>query len=180
MDFLQISMLLKLNKNVKQKYEAGRIFMGDSMIKDLSKAEIILQCLLENLDTGIHIVDSEGITIYYNKAMSKVEGINPEDVLGKKVDEYLKDVKEDTSTLMNVLKNGEKIVDLIQNYSNEYKKKVTTVNTTVPVLLDGKTVAAIEISKDMTRLRELTENVIKLQVLDTKIKKNFTLRLDSS
>jgi len=167
-------MLLKLNKNVKQKYEAGRIFMGDSMIKDLSKAEIILQCLLENLDTGIHIVDSEGITIYYNKAMSKVEGINPEDVLGKKVDEYLKDVKEDTSTLMNVLKNGEKIVDLIQNYSNEYKKKVTTVNTTVPVLLDGKTVAAIEISKDMTRLRELTENVIKLQVQDTKIKKNFT------
>ena len=32
----------------------------------------------------------------------------------------------------------------------DHKKKVTTINTTIPVKLNGKNIAAIEISKDMT------------------------------
>ncbi|WP_342590186.1 sigma-54 interaction domain-containing protein [Clostridium muellerianum] len=143
---------------------------------DLLDHKKILECLLENLDEGIQVVDSTGKTIYYNQVMSKVEGINPSEVLGKRVNEYLCDVKEDTSTLMRVLKNGKKIVDLIQQYSNEYKKKVTTINTTVPVECNGKNIAAIEISKDMTRLKELTECIYKLQKNDVKVKKSFTFR----
>ena len=45
---------------------------------------------------------------------------------------------------MNVLKSGEKIVDLIQHYGNGYKKKVTTINTTVPVTLDNKVIAVLK------------------------------------
>ncbi|AKA67245.1 sigma-54 interaction domain-containing protein [Clostridium scatologenes] len=146
------------------------------MVENLLDHKKILECLLENLDEGIQIVDSTGKTIYYNQVMGKVEGINPNEVLGKRVNEYLSDVKEDTSTLMRVLKSGKKIVDLIQQYSNEYKKKVTTINTTVPVSYDGKNVAAIEISKDMTRLKELTEYIYKLQGNDTKVKKRFTFK----
>lgn len=146
------------------------------MAKNLLNQEKILECLLENLDEGIQVVDSTGKTIYYNEVMGKVEGINPSEVLGKRVNEYLKDVKEDTSTLMNVLKSGEKIVDLIQQYSNEYKKKVTTINTTIPVVLNGKNIAAIEIAKDMTRLKELTECIYKLQRNDIKVKKNFNFK----
>lgn len=146
------------------------------MVENLLDHKKILECLLENLDEGIQIVDSTGKTIYYNQVMGKVEGINPNEVLGKRVNEYLSDVKEDTSTLMRVLKSGKKIVDLIQQYSNEYKKKVTTINTTVPVSCDGKNVAAIEISKDITRLKELTEYIYKLQGNDTKVKKRFTFK----
>ncbi|AWI06305.1 sigma-54 interaction domain-containing protein [Clostridium drakei] len=146
------------------------------MVENLLDHKKILECLLENLDEGIQIVDSTGKTIYYNQVMGKVEGINPNEVLGKRVNEYLSDVKEDTSTLMKVLKSGEKIVDLIQQYSNEYKKKVTTINTTVPVTCDGKNAAAIEISKDMTRLKELTEYIYKLQGNDTKVKKRFNFK----
>lgn len=144
------------------------------MFNNLPNAEKILECLLENLDEGIQIVDSNGRTIYYNRAMGKIEGINPEKVLGKKVDEYLEDVKEDSSTLMNVLKTGNKIVDLIQHYNNDHKKKVTSINTTIPVKVNGKNIAAIEISKDMTRLKELTECICKLQGTDTKVKKNYS------
>lgn len=143
------------------------------MFNNLPYAEKILECLLENLDEGIQIVDSDGKTIYYNKAMGKIEGIDPEEVLGKKVSEYLEDVKEDSSTLMNALKSGKKIVDLIQNYNNEHKKKVTSINTTVPVKLNGKNIAAIEIAKDMTSLKELTECICKLQGTDTKVKRNY-------
>lgn len=140
----------------------------------IPNAEKILECLLENLEEGIHVVDSDGKTIYYNNAMGKVEGVNPSEVLGKKVSEYLEDVKDDDSTIMNVLKTGEKIVGLIQHYGNGYKKKVTTINTTVPVTLDNKTIAVIELAKDMTQLKELTENICKLQNLDKKLNRHYT------
>ncbi|MBV7271551.1 sigma 54-interacting transcriptional regulator [Clostridium sp. PL3] len=143
--------------------------MGDSLFN----VEKVLECLLENLDEGVHIVDSTGKTMYYNKVMGKIEGIEPERVLGKRVNEYLKDVKEDTSTIMNALKTGKKIVDLIQQYSNEYKKKVTTINTTIPIISEGKIIAAFELAKDMTKLKELTECICKLQGINAKEKKNY-------
>ena len=147
--------------------------MGN-MACEFPNAEKILECLLENLEEGIHVVDCEGKTIYYNSAMGKVEGVELEEVIGKKVNEYLEDVKEDDSTLMNVLSTGEKIVDLIQHYGNGYKKKVTTINTTVPVTLDNRVIAVIEIAKDMTQLKELTENICKLQNPDKKLNKHYT------
>lgn len=144
------------------------------MNSKLPNAEKILACLLENLEEGIQVVDSDGKTIYYNSAMGRVEGVEPREVIGKKVSEYLEDVKEADSTLMNVLKTGEKIVGLIQHYGNGYKKKVTTVNTTVPVTLDNKVIAVIEIAKDMTQLKELTESICKLQNLDEKQNTHYT------
>lgn len=144
------------------------------MDSKFSNAEKILECLLENLEEGIQVIDCDGKTIYYNSVMQKVEGVELSEVIGKKVNEYLEDVKDDDSTLMNVLKTGEKIVDLIQHYGNGYKKKVTTINTTVPVTLNNKVVAVIEIAKDMTQLKELTENVCKLQSLDKKMNRHYT------
>ncbi|MBU3220589.1 sigma-54 interaction domain-containing protein [Clostridium algidicarnis] len=140
----------------------------------MSNAEHILQCLLENLDEGIHIVDSDGRTIYYNSVMSKVEGIDPRKVLGKKVNEYLKEVKDHDSTIMRALKNGEKIVDLIQHYDSGHKKKVTTINTTIPVIVDNKIICVMEIAKDTTQLEELTEKIYRLQNLEENNIKHYS------
>ena len=148
----------------------------DNMESKIPNAEKILECLLENLEEGIQVVDGEGRTIYYNRAMGKVEGVEHNEVIGKKVSEYLEDVKEDESTLMNVLKTGEKIVGLIQHYGNGYKKKVTTINTTVPVTFDNKVIAVIEIAKDMTQLKELTESICKLQNPDKKLDRHYTFK----
>ncbi|MBB6696837.1 sigma-54 interaction domain-containing protein [Clostridium algidicarnis] len=140
----------------------------------MSNAEHILQCLLENLDEGIHIVDSDGRTIYYNSVMSKVEGIDKKRVLGRKVNEYLKEVKDHDSTIMRALKNGEKIVDLIQHYDSGHKKKVTTINTTIPVIVDNKTICVMEIAKDTTQLEELTEKIYRLQNLEENNIKHYS------
>lgn len=129
----------------------------------MDKYEDILKVLLETLEEGIHIVDSDGNTIYYNSSMSKVEGLRQEQVIGKKVTEYLKGVEDDASTLMNALKNNRKYVDIIQQYKSNSGNKITTINTTIPVVSEGKVIAAIEISKDLTRLKELNEKICKLQ-----------------
>lgn len=142
----------------------------------MSKVENILLSLLENLDVGVQIVDNRGRTVYYNDAMSKVEGLRSEEVIGKKVVEYLKGVEEESSTLMNALKNKEKYVDVIQHYSSHYGKEVTTINTTIPVLYNNDIVAAIEISKDMTQLKELSEKICRLEKKNTNSKNIYTFK----
>jgi arginine utilization regulatory protein len=129
----------------------------------MDKIENILSCLIDNLDEGIHIVDSTGSTIYYNGSMADMEGLTPQEVMGKKVTDYYKGVEEDSSTLMNALKKNKKFIDVIQHYSSKIGKNITTINTTIPVMCGEKSVAAIEISKDMTRLKELNEKICKLQ-----------------
>lgn len=133
----------------------------------------LLEFLLDNLEEGICIVDKEGKTIYYNETMERTEGFKKEEVLGKKITEYLKGMGEDNSTLMNALKTGEKYVDVIQNYSSQTLKKITTINSTIPVLRGGESIAAIEISKDMTSLKELHEKLCKLQSGEKREKDNF-------
>jgi arginine utilization regulatory protein len=125
--------------------------------------EKILKTLIENLDEGIHIVDREGRTIYYNNSMGRMEGLKTEEVQGRKVIELLKGIEEDSSTLMNALRNRQKYTDIVQHYSSHFGKEVTTINTTIPVIAEGEVLAAIEISKDMTQLRELNEKLCKLQ-----------------
>lgn len=131
----------------------------------MSKIEDVFACLLENLNEGIHIVDNRGKTIYYNEAMAKIEGISKHEVLGKKVSEYLKNIDEDASTLMNALKTGEQYKDVLQHYSSDSGKNITSINSTVPVKNNDKIIAAIEIARDMTQLKELSEKICRLESL---------------
>ncbi|KYH35989.1 arginine utilization regulatory protein RocR [Clostridium tepidiprofundi DSM 19306] len=139
----------------------------------MNKIEKIFLCLIDNLEEGIHIVDSEGKTIYYNETMARMEGQNKENIIGKKIYEYLDGVEEESSTLMNALKSNQKIVDVLQHYSNHYKKDIVTINTTIPVNIDGNTIAALEIARDMTQLKELNERICKLEERSTSKKRNY-------
>lgn len=141
----------------------------------MNKIEGILENLINNLKEGIHVVDSKGKTIYYNKSMATMEGLKREEVLGKKVYEYLKGM-EGTSTLMNALKNGEEFKDVVQQYSNNHGKNITSINTTIPVIIGDKTVAAIEIARDMTQLKKLNEKICMLENAMKEKENNYTFK----
>jgi arginine utilization regulatory protein len=142
----------------------------------MNKVEEIFRCLIENLEEGIQVVDSKGRTIYYNDSMAIMEGQMKEEVIGKKIGDYLNDLEEDSSTLMNALKKKEKFVDVIQQYSNKFKKNITAVNTTIPVIINDKAVAAIEISKDMTKFKELNEKICKLEAIKSSKSRNYCFK----
>ncbi|SHM34970.1 arginine utilization regulatory protein [Caldanaerovirga acetigignens] len=119
--------------------------------------------ILENLDVGIHVVDSNGKTVFYNSAMGKLERLEPESVVGKGLFEIFPSLSGETSTLYQVLKTGKAIVDRVQTYFNYRGQRITTINTTLPLKKDGEILGAVEIAKDITALREMSEKVIFLQ-----------------
>ncbi|QQY80549.1 arginine utilization regulatory protein [Keratinibaculum paraultunense] len=128
---------------------------------DLNK--IILQNILNHVDIGIHVIDENRKTILYNEAMSKLEGLDIKQVMNKDLLQVFPSLNEDSSTLIKVLNTGESILDETQSYLNYEGKKITTINSTIPLLWKGEILGALEISKDITYLEKLSNYLIELQ-----------------
>ena len=122
----------------------------------------IIYELINLIDEGVYIVDQEGKGVFYNHTMADLEKVNVEDVLGKKFHEAFPDFNLDESTLFRALKKKESTVRQQQTYKNLYGKEVTTINSTIPVIVGGETVAAIEIAKDITDIRQMSDKLMEL------------------
>lgn len=112
---------------------------------------------LSSMDEGIHIVDSAGKTVFFNDAMGRIDGLDPAQVQGRHLSDVYSGLTPETSTLLRVLKTGEPIRDVVQTYSSPNGGWITTINTTLPILMSGKCIAAMEVAKTITRVKRLYE-----------------------
>ena len=119
--------------------------------------------LIDLLDEGVYIVDKDGTGIHYNKAMARTEKVEVGDVLGKKFHDAFPDFNMGESTIYSALVKKNEIRGNQQTYKNMYGKEITTENSTVPVIVDGEVVAAIEVSKDITEIRTITDTLQELR-----------------
>ncbi|HKL12842.1 MAG TPA: PAS domain S-box protein, partial [Halanaerobiales bacterium] len=119
--------------------------------------------MLNNLNEGIHVVNNKGTTILYNKKASEIDGLKPEEVIGKNLFEVFPSLTLETSTLMKTLKNEEKYFNHKQTFINYRGKKIITINHTFPILFEDDTKGAVEISKDITQTEELVDDITNLR-----------------
>lgn len=122
-----------------------------------------LNVAAELLGEAMHIVDSKGITILYNEHMAKLEKVNAADVLGKPFRETFSYIPEEESTLFKALMKRESTLNKLQTYQNIYGKEITTINSTMPIIVDGKVVAAVEVARDITDIKSMRETILDLQ-----------------
>ncbi|MEH7385835.1 sigma 54-interacting transcriptional regulator [Bacillus sp. JJ1521] len=111
--------------------------------------------LVNEVDVGIHVVDIDGTTIIYNQKMAQIEGMNQNDVLNKKLADVFSFHKNEDSTLLQALKNGEPIKNAKQTYYNNLGQEITTINDTIPIMDGRKRIGAMEIARDVTKLEKL-------------------------
>lgn len=122
----------------------------------------IMQKILHNIDEGVHVIDSTGKTIIYNSAMAKLEGMKPKDVINKPFLDIFKSLNSETSTLLHVLESGESLIDKKQSYLNKDGQEITTINTTIPLEIENQIFGAIEIAKNITKIKELSDTILTL------------------
>jgi len=122
-----------------------------------------LKAILSAIDEGIHAVDDRGMTIYYNHIAAQLDGMQVEEVQGKHLLEVFPSLNVETSTLLKVIETREPIYHQHQSYRNVKGKQVVTVNTTLPILVDGEVLGAVEVAKDISKVKELSEKLIDLQ-----------------
>lgn len=148
------------------------------------KAEIgveILKKILENIDEGVHFIDKNGITRLYNYNMSEIESMSRESIIGKRFSTNIfKSMSERDSTLLRALKENITIKNNLQKYLNKNGKEIVTVNSTIPIEINGEVIGALEIAKNMTSIKSLSDEVIKLQKINKDIEVEKLLDVKNS
>src|SRR5690554_1362717 len=123
----------------------------------------LLQVVLSHSNEGIHMIDTEGITRFYNEAAAVMDGLDSRDVLNKHVLQAFPSLNRDTSTLLQVSRTGKPIIVQQQIYTNIKGQEIITINTTLPVFGQGRLLGAVEVARDISRVRKLAEQVLDLR-----------------
>jgi arginine utilization regulatory protein len=125
--------------------------------------ETLLNTIIEVIDEGVQVVGKDGRTLFYNSAMARMEDTARDEVLGKKFSEAFSQIPVTESTLHRALIESKATQNSQQTYLNKYGKEITTVNTTLPLEVDGRVVAAVEIAKDITHFKNMSDTLMELQ-----------------
>jgi arginine utilization regulatory protein len=125
--------------------------------------EALLSAIIEIIDEGVQVVGRDGRTLFYNSAMAKMEDTARAEVLGKKFSEAFSQIPATESTLHRALMENKATQSSQQTYLNKYGKEITTVNTTLPLEVDGRVIAAVEIAKDITHFKNMSDTLLELQ-----------------
>ena len=125
--------------------------------------EIDLFTILDIIRDGIMIVDKNYKILYYNRAMEQIEGLRSEEVVGKQFLDVFSFQGYEQSTIMQAIREGRKFDEWIQTYFTSKGRKLTVINSTFPIKTGSEIIGAMEIAKDISSARILTEMVLDLQ-----------------
>lgn len=140
----------------------------------------MISAILNSIDEAIHVVDKNGMTIFYNEVAADHDGVSVEEVLGKHVLEAFPSLTKETSTLLKVLKTMQPIVQQPQRYENINGLFIDTINTTIPIIQNGTLLGAVEIAKDYSTIKKLGEKVLDLQArIKSQTKQSKTKQIQS-
>ncbi|WP_416148572.1 sigma-54 interaction domain-containing protein [Salipaludibacillus sp. HK11] len=117
--------------------------------------------LLDAIDVGIHVINSQGKSIIYNRKMSEIEDMGRNDVLHKNIMEIFLFQSEEESRLLQALSKGFIHRHAKQTYFNFKGQEITTINDTFPLTHEGKRIGAVEIAKDITKIERLTRESVR-------------------
>lgn len=122
-----------------------------------------IEIILDYIGEGVQIIDARGRIIYYNRAVAELDHINGEEALGKHILEVYPSLLPETSTLVKAIETGTATLNKQQTFVNYKGKKITTMNSSFPIKARSKIIGAIEISRNITEVKELSERVVELQ-----------------
>lgn len=123
----------------------------------------LLEMMLTHLDEGILVVDTNANVTFFNEPASNITGIDSNEVIGKNILDIFPGLTHETSTFYYVLKTKKPLIDYVQNYTNFQGKRVATVTSTIPLIKNGEIAGALEIYRDFTYIKELSEKISSLQ-----------------
>ncbi|WP_066495080.1 sigma-54 interaction domain-containing protein [Abyssisolibacter fermentans] len=123
----------------------------------------LLESILEYLDEGVLVVNTEADVTFYNEPTTDIAGIEPKDAVGKNILDIFPDLTPETSTFYYVLKNKRPLINYVQTYMNYRGEQVSTVTSTIPLYENGEICGALEIYKSLNDMKNLSEKVLLLR-----------------
>ena len=88
--------------------------------------------VLRNLDEGVVITDAEGRVVFLNEAQARLDGVDHEDTVGRKLSEVW-DVNEETSVTLRCLRTRAPVINEYLAYRTRTGRIVSTIHSVWPL-----------------------------------------------
>lgn len=137
-------------------------------IQDYFNTDLIKE-LFNSLDVGVHIIDSEGITVLYNKTCEKIEGINSKWIIGTDMSDLVKRGIYSESIGLEVIETKKKVAKT-QRVNKKY-----IFSTGIPIFSNGELINVVISVVDMTSMEVLKKKLDELQDINSKIQRELDI-----
>lgn len=144
--------------------EKNRLLSGS--VAETSKVKNFLSKILENMSSGVIVIDNSQKITLFNKMAGEITGFNPDKALGKKYSELFKNSENDESSLLDTLRNEKKYYKKDKTIDTADGEGNPVVSSTSIIMDENEEVlGAVEIFEDLSELKELQEEVRRNQTL---------------
>lgn len=133
--------------------------------RDVFLSDVDFLSILSNLDDGVLITDNTGRIIFYNHSQAKMDDLDPDYVIGKKVTEIY-DLDEETSKIMRCLRTQEPLVGHLFFYQTMSGKVVNTIHSVFPLFKKKRLIGAICFVKDYNILDKTIASTSSISMSD--------------
>lgn len=121
---------------------------------------------------AILIVDNKGKIVYSARYNPRFDEDFYKKVINTNYLEAYPALVSEESTIMNCLKNGIPVYKNNQVFYDYAGRLYNTQNLTIPIVQSGKVLGAVELSKDITSIQDLSENHKKIESIGTYLIEN--------
>jgi arginine utilization regulatory protein len=109
---------------------------------------------------GVIITDHQGTVLFYNDKQAKIDDLDPNYVLGKKIADVYR-VDDGISPMMLCLKNGNSIDNLASYYRTCLGRIVNSIHNVYPLHTNGVLIGAICFIRDYRSVEQTFETISK-------------------
>lgn len=139
---------------------------GIAMIENINPDFFIK--ILDDVEVGIHIVDKNGLTLFYNEAAEKIDGIRKEDILGKNMHDLVEKGIFSESVALDVIEQG-KSIKITQKVNNRL-----IYATGKPVFESGELDKVIVYCRDIEILESMSKQLSELRKENERITRDLS------
>ena len=122
------------------------------MTKNVLNKDFLIR-LLDKSNQGIHIIDPQGTTLYYNKFAEEIDGITKEEMIGKNMQNLVADGIFSSSVALDII-DSKKPKEVVQ-----YIKDKVVIASGFPMMKKGILEAVVVFTKDSKILKDMTSNL---------------------
>ncbi|MGW6251278.1 sigma 54-interacting transcriptional regulator [Peribacillus butanolivorans] len=133
-------------------------------IQKMNKTKQLYDVILDQLEEGISVIDEHGTILFYNRKAGELGALEPDAVRNKRVQDVW-NLDETTSTLLTAVRTKRTLNHRETQFSSN-GKSITSLVRTIPLIFDESIAGAMEISKDITEQKQLSETIMQLQKQD--------------
>ncbi len=116
-----------------------------SFLLDLDNADYL--SIFDDFSEGVIVTNADGVIVYYNHAMSRIDELEPDSVISRKVTDVY-DLDNSTSIIMQCLTKRKPIIDIPIYYRTRMGKFANTIHNVMPIFNKNKLVGTICFIRD--------------------------------